>query len=88
MAIGRALIAEPQLVLADEPTGNLDSRTSTQVVELLLSLQVQLGFALVVATHDLGLASRFDRHVNLHDGRIQAVADGPAQHSDVLTRSV
>jgi putative ABC transport system ATP-binding protein len=80
VAIARALIAEPQLVLADEPTGNLDSRTSTQVVELLLSLQVKLGFALVVATHDLGLASRFSRHVNLHDGRIQAVADEPVQH--------
>lgn len=70
VAIARSLIAEPDLVLADEPTGNLDSQTSRQVVDLLETLQGQHGFALVVATHDPTVADRFTRHVNMRDGRI------------------
>jgi putative ABC transport system ATP-binding protein len=70
VAIARSLIARPDLVLADEPTGNLDSQTSRQVVELLAALQAERGFALVVATHDAAIAERFPRHVNVRDGRI------------------
>jgi predicted ABC-type transport system involved in lysophospholipase L1 biosynthesis ATPase subunit len=70
VAIGRALIADPQLVLADEPTGNLDSQTSRQVVDLLATLQAEHGFALVVATHDPTIADRFSRHVLVRDGRL------------------
>jgi putative ABC transport system ATP-binding protein len=69
VGIARALIGQPDLVLADEPTGNLDSRTATQVVDHLLGLQHQHGFALVVATHDAGLAARLGRRVSLLDGR-------------------
>jgi predicted ABC-type transport system involved in lysophospholipase L1 biosynthesis ATPase subunit len=74
VGIARALIAEPDLVLADEPTGNLDSRTAAQVVDLLLGLQEQRGFALVVATHDAGLAARLVRSVELLDGRMLATS--------------
>ena len=73
VAVARALIAQPKLVLADEPTGNLDSRTSRQVIDLMLELQAQLGFAFVVATHDESVASRLGRHVYMRDGQIVAV---------------
>jgi len=70
VGIARALIGQPDLVLADEPTGNLDSRTAGQVVDLLLGLQERDGFALVVATHDERLADRLDSRVTLLDGRL------------------
>jgi len=69
VGLARALIAQPDLVLADEPTGNLDSRTAGQVIDLLLGLQEQHRFALVVATHDATLASRLDQRLSLLDGR-------------------
>jgi predicted ABC-type transport system involved in lysophospholipase L1 biosynthesis ATPase subunit len=70
VGIARALIGQPDLVLADEPTGNLDSRTAGQVVDLLLGLQERDGFALVVATHGERLADRLDSRVTLLDGRL------------------
>jgi predicted ABC-type transport system involved in lysophospholipase L1 biosynthesis ATPase subunit len=70
VGIARALIARPGLVLADEPTGNLDSRTANQVMELLFGLQERHGFALVVATHDATLARRLGRQLALLDGRV------------------
>ncbi len=70
VAIARALINQPRLVLADEPTGNLDSKTGSRVIELLLGLQTEAGFALVVATHDDRFAARLGRVVRLSDGRV------------------
>ena len=70
VAIARALAQEPQLLLCDEPTGHLDSDTAERVLDLLDALQREYGFALVVATHDPDVAARFDRTVELHDGRI------------------
>jgi predicted ABC-type transport system involved in lysophospholipase L1 biosynthesis ATPase subunit len=70
VGIARALIAQPDLVIADEPTGNLDSQTAGRVIDLLLELQGQYGFALVVATHDAALAARLDRRLSLLDGRV------------------
>jgi len=70
VAIARALVRAPRLLLCDEPTGHLDSDTSARVLELLEELQRRFGFALVVATHDPGVASRLERGVELHDGHI------------------
>ncbi len=71
VAIARALVGEPALVLADEPTGNLDSGTSDEIVELLLALNRQ-GATILVITHDHDLAGRLGRRVELVDGRIVA----------------
>jgi len=70
VAIARALAQAPRLLLCDEPTGHLDSDTSGRVLSLLDELQRVLGFGLVVATHDPGVAARMEREVELHDGRI------------------
>jgi putative ABC transport system ATP-binding protein len=69
VAIARALIARPSLVLADEPTGNLDSASSEQLVELLRELNGQ-GTTIVVITHDREIAASFPRTVSLRDGRV------------------
>ncbi|MFP5078028.1 ABC transporter ATP-binding protein [Rhizobium sp. YIM 134829] len=70
VAIGRTLAAWPKLVLADEPTGNLDEATSAQVLNLMLSLVAETGAALLMVTHSLKLADRLDRRVHLTAGRI------------------
>ena len=70
VAIARSLINEPGLLLADEPTGNLDSGTSAEIVQLLLDLRADRGMTLVVATHDPLVATRCDRIVGLQDGRV------------------
>jgi len=72
VAIARALVTEPQVLLADEPTGNLDYRTGEAVHELLLEWNRRTGVALVVVTHNPELARRMDRVVTLVDGRIAA----------------
>lgn len=68
VAIARALVRDPELVLADEPTGNLDSATEAEIADLLFSLP-QSGRALVLVTHDLALARRASRRIELRDGR-------------------
>jgi putative ABC transport system ATP-binding protein len=70
VAIARALINRPPLVLADEPTGNLDSRTGAEIVDLLLGLRAEHGVTVVLATHDPQVAARCDRVVRLLDGRV------------------
>jgi putative ABC transport system ATP-binding protein len=72
VAIARALIGRPRLLLADEPTGNLDSRTGQEIIELLLRLRDEFGMTIVLATHDPQIARRCDRHVQLEDGRVVA----------------
>jgi putative ABC transport system ATP-binding protein len=73
VAIARALAAEPAMLLADEPTGNLDSRSGDEVLELLARLRAERGVAVVVVTHDAGVAQRFDRTVRMRDGRLEGV---------------
>ncbi len=70
VAIGRALMNAPAVVLADEPTGNLDSRNSAEVMDLLRRSNRQLGQTLVVITHDEQVALMADRVVSLEDGRV------------------
>ncbi len=70
VAIARALVNDPQMLFADEPTGNLDSRTGAGVMELLLGLVDETKKTLIVVTHDLGLARFGDRTVTLEAGRI------------------
>jgi putative ABC transport system ATP-binding protein len=70
VAIARALVTEPRMLLADEPTGNLDSRSGEEVLNLLVRLHEQRGVATVVVTHDPGVASRFGRRILVHDGRL------------------
>jgi putative ABC transport system ATP-binding protein len=72
VAIARAMIAEPVLLLADEPTGSLDSATGMGVIELLLSLRRERGTTLILATHNQAVAERLDRSVRLRDGRVAA----------------
>lgn len=76
VAIARAFAARPKLLLADEPTGNLDGDTGAKIVELLFSLKDEAGSTLLLVTHDPGLAARCDRRIRLSGGRI--VASEPA----------
>ncbi len=71
VALARAFAPEPALLLADEPTGNLDHATGEQVIELLFSLRARTGTTLLLITHDRALAARCDRQVHMSDGRIQ-----------------
>ena len=70
VAVARAMARRPALLLADEPTGNLDSATGKQIIELLVGMNRRLGATLVLVTHDTALAAHADRVVTLRDGRI------------------
>jgi ABC-type lipoprotein export system ATPase subunit len=71
VAIARALINEPELLLADEPTGNLDSHTGGEIIELLKSLRAEKHMTLAIATHDEKIAAHAERTIQLVDGQIQ-----------------
>ena len=73
VAIARAVANAPQLLLADEPTGNLDPRTADHVFDTLLVLARTTGLAALIATHNLDLAKKMDRRVTLRDGRIEEI---------------
>ena len=70
VAIARAVINEPEILLCDEPTGNLDSKTSESVYELLFGLRSQNGLALVIVTHDERLSQRTDEIIHIRDGKV------------------
>ena len=70
VAIARALITNPRLLIADEPTGNLDSTTGEKVLDLFIKLHKELGITLIIATHDKNIASKADRTINIVDGKV------------------
>ena len=72
-ALARALVGRPPLVLADEPTGNLDRQTAAEVGDLLLALHREEGNILIVVTHSLELSRRFPRRVEIESGRLQEI---------------
>ncbi|WP_158817902.1 ABC transporter ATP-binding protein [Methylocapsa sp. S129] len=74
VALARALAPRPSLLIADEPTGNLDETTGRAIIELLFDLRAQRGATLVLVTHDLALAARCDRTIRLRSGSIEAQA--------------
>ena len=88
VAIARALVNSPRLILADEPTGNLDSRTGGEIIDLLLGLRRDDGITIVLATHDTQVAARCDRIVRLLDGRVTEDIDvrGAANPEGALGR--
>lgn len=84
VAIARALAGNPAIVLADEPTGNLDQATSQEIMTLLRALNRDLGVTLVVVTHDLSIASAVPRRIELRDGRV--IADTAANEPGAASR--
>ncbi|MCX6025831.1 MAG: ABC transporter ATP-binding protein [Chloroflexi bacterium] len=72
VAIARALVNEPAMVLADEPTGNLDSRSGAEILQLLMQLNRERGTTLIVVTHDPSVAAKTQRVIRLRDGLIEA----------------
>jgi putative ABC transport system ATP-binding protein len=71
VAIARALANDPSILLADEPTGNLDSVNSARIMEMLIGIQQKRGMTLIVVTHEPEIARSAPRHIRIRDGRIE-----------------
>jgi putative ABC transport system ATP-binding protein len=87
VAIGRALANDPVLILADEPTGNLDSKTGADILNILRDLVRTRGVTMVLVTHDMQVASYADRVVHLLDGNIQRIVRNEQQPAIVLEQA-
>ena len=72
VAIARALANEPEILLADEPTGNLDSVNSLRIMEILIGIRKQRGMTLVMVTHDNAIANAAARQIRIRDGRVES----------------
>jgi putative ABC transport system ATP-binding protein len=93
VAIARALACGPEILLADEPTGNLDTATSKQVLDLISQLRIQLGLTVIMVTHNLTVAGRADRCLHIVDGRIvndrlAAPSSNPSMTQRILSGEV
>lgn len=85
VAIARALVHRPRLLLADEPTGNLDDQTGESVRDLLFALNREMGTTLLLITHDMDFAARCERTLRLHDGVLhEAARDTPVETPDAI----
>jgi putative ABC transport system ATP-binding protein len=73
VALARAFIGKPPILFADEPTGSLDVRTGTAVIELMFDMNRERGSTLILVTHDAAIASRCGRRIELDAGRVQAI---------------
>jgi len=92
VAIARALVNYPPLVFADEPTGNLDSRTSQEILQMFQTLNVEEGISIILVTHDANVASHAKRVIRIHDGLIKdgifdSHSDGHAAADAIRTAS-
>ena len=81
VAIARALITQPQIILADDPTGALDSRTSVEVMQLLKQLNEEQGITIVVVTHESGVANETNKIVHIKDGLIGSIEENNDHHA-------
>jgi putative ABC transport system ATP-binding protein len=79
VALARALAPRPSVIIADEPTGNLDEATGGAIIELLFAARTRSGSTLVLVTHDAALAARCDRTLRMRSGHLEAVAPAPAE---------
>jgi putative ABC transport system ATP-binding protein len=77
VGLARAMVTAPRLLLADEPTGNLDQETGARVIELMFGLARDKGTAILLVTHDLSLARKADRRLHMNRGRLEAEAESP-----------
>ena len=77
VALARAIAPHPAILVADEPTGNLDEATGQSIIELMFNLKRERGATLVLVTHDAGLAARCDRTIRLRSGRVEGAQDEP-----------
>jgi ABC-type lipoprotein export system ATPase subunit len=84
VAIARSLANGPSVLLADEPTGNLDSKSAQQIMELILQLHAEMGMTFVLVTHDLAIAERAHRTVSMRDGRV--TSDQVSNQSTITAR--
>jgi putative ABC transport system ATP-binding protein len=73
LAVARAIVNEPQIIFADEPTGNLDSVTSDKVEDMLFGYNKEKGVTLIIVTHDPDLASKCDMQINIKDGKVESI---------------
>ncbi|MCA8910364.1 MAG: ABC transporter ATP-binding protein [Planctomycetes bacterium] len=85
-AIARAIVNRPRVLLADEPTGNVDSESEAILLDLFEKLQRELGMTLIVVTHERGVAERADRIVHYKDGQIERIESAAAKPADVETK--